>query len=72
MFELIFAVFANQGETAKFYTLNDPYHVEALRGGGYVGSVASILESKSAKKVQNPTSAKIATLKNFPVYSVIK
>ena len=75
MYSQIFSrvlIFANQGETAKFYTskvTNDPYHVEALRVGAY----ASRVDPRKLKheKVQNPTSAKIATLENFPLYGII-
>ena len=37
---------------------NDPYHVEALRVGAFVGHVDH--RKLKRKKVQNPTSVKIA------------
>ena len=48
---------------------NDPYNVEALCAGAYVGRVDP--RKLKREKVQNPTSAKIATLENFQLYGIM-
>ena len=57
----IFAVLADQGETTEFYT-SECFHRPAI---------ACDPRKLNREKLQNHTSAKIATLENFPLYGIL-
>ena len=70
---LIFAVFADQHESAKIFTSNfltcDPYHLASqLRNLGVWLCLNAYPRKLKREKLENPTPAKVVTLENFPLY----